>query len=165
VKLDKQAGAELCQAQFKLVKLKSLPSQLCFLLPSELCHPASYIALLAMGLHSLSDCKVCGAVHTGNTSNHVDIATIPAQGLVISLPYCYLNSEVQWVVISHYNRWQLIRTVGRGHSPSPSVTATMTYSSNNQVPSDRVMSSVLQCLFAYWSMVEGPTWGRSILTQ
>ena len=37
------------------------------------------------------------------------------QGLVISLPYCYLNTEVQSVVRNHYRRWQLIRTVGTGH--------------------------------------------------
>ena len=36
------------------------------------------------------------------------------QGLVISLPYCYLNTEVQSVVRTQYRRWQLIRTVGTG---------------------------------------------------
>ena len=36
------------------------------------------------------------------------------KGLVISLPYCYLNTEVQSVMLTHYRRWQLIRTVGTG---------------------------------------------------
>ena len=92
--------------------------------------PSNY----SMGIHSLSDCQVCGAVYTGNTCSLKCCSTISlCQGLVISLPYCYLNSEVQCVVQSHYNRWQLIRNVGRGHSPSPSVTASTTYSFNHQV--------------------------------
>ena len=37
---------------------------------------------------------------------------------MISLPYCYLNSEVQHVVQSHYARWQLVRKVGRDQSHS-----------------------------------------------
>jgi len=43
---------------------------------------------------------------------------LSTQGLVISLPYCYLNSEVQHVVRSHYARWQLVRMVGRDQSYS-----------------------------------------------
>ena len=32
------------------------------------------------------------------------------QGFVISLPYCFLNSEVQGVVKSHWSRWRMVRT-------------------------------------------------------
>jgi len=49
---------------------------------------------------------------------------LSTQGLVISLPYCYLNSEVQSVVQSHYTRWQLVRSVGREQAHShTSITA------------------------------------------
>ena len=118
--------------------------------PDQATTPWGYTAFQIVRSVVLSTQVICICLVLFN--NHIS-----AQGLVISLPYCYLNSEVQTVVHSHYNRWQLIRTVGRGQSPSPSVTATMTYSSNNQVPSVRVMSCVLQCLFACWSMCEGAT--------
>ena len=32
---------------------------------------------------------------------------------MISLSYCYLNSEVQGVVRSHWRRWIMVRRVGR----------------------------------------------------
>ena len=48
------------------------------------------------------------------SANHL-LTSAMLQGLVISLPYCYLNTEVQSVVRNHYRRWQLIRTVGTGH--------------------------------------------------
>ena len=91
-----------------------------------------------MGLHSVSDWEVCRVVHAGTLYTEYTACTeytqYICQGLVISLPYCYLSSEVQNVVKSHYNRWQLIRTVGRGHSPSQtSITASTLYSVNNQV--------------------------------
>ena len=31
------------------------------------------------------------------------------QGFVISLPYCFLNSEVQGVVKNHWSRWRMVR--------------------------------------------------------
>ena len=45
------------------------------------------------------------------------------QGLVLSLPYCYFNTEVQNVARSHYNRWQLIRSVGgdTGKAETPNI--------------------------------------------
>ena len=55
------------------------------------------------------------------------------QGLVISLPYCFLNTEVQNVVKSHWKRWLLIQTVGRGQiSARTSITASTTYSIHNK---------------------------------
>jgi len=54
---------------------------------------------------------------------------LSTQGLVISLPYCFLSGEVQNVVLSHYRRWQLVRTVGKGQiSTRTSITASTTYS-------------------------------------
>ena len=62
------------------------------------------------------------------------------QGLVISLPYCYLNSEVQSVVQSHYTRWQLVRSVGREQAHShTSITANN--SSKGQVGVPHVLPS------------------------
>jgi len=56
---------------------------------------------------------------------------LSTQGLVISLPYCFLSGEVQNVVLSHYRRWQLMRTVGKGEmSARTSITASTTYSVN-----------------------------------
>jgi hypothetical protein len=55
------------------------------------------------------------------------------QGLVISLPYCYLSTEVKNVVKSHCKRWWLIQTVGRGQiSARTSITASTTYSIHNK---------------------------------
>ena len=55
------------------------------------------------------------------------------QGLVISLPYCFLSSEVQNIVKSHCKRWWLIQTVGRGQiSARTSITASTTYSIHNK---------------------------------
>ena len=36
---------------------------------------------------------------------------LSTQGGVITLPYCYLNSEVQGVLRSHWSRWQMVRSV------------------------------------------------------
>ncbi|XP_023329104.1 diuretic hormone receptor isoform X2 [Eurytemora carolleeae] len=37
---------------------------------------------------------------------------LSTQGFVITLPYCFLNSEVRGVLMTRWNRWQLIRSVG-----------------------------------------------------
>ena len=36
---------------------------------------------------------------------------LSAQGAVISLPYCYLNSEVQEALMVRWRRWRLVRRV------------------------------------------------------
>ena len=60
---------------------------------------------------------------------------LSTQGLVISLPYCYLNTEVQLVVRTHYNRWQLIRNVGAGQaSQRASLSASTAYTTVNKTP-------------------------------
>ena len=47
-------------------------------------------------------------------ANTISLVIYPThmQGLVISLAFCYMNSEVQSIVQAHYTRWQLIREVG-----------------------------------------------------
>ena len=58
---------------------------------------------------------------------------LSTQGLVISLPYCYLNTEVQMVIKTHYKRWQLIRNVGTGQmSHRPSLSASTAYTTVNK---------------------------------
>ena len=43
----------------------------------------------------------------------MEAVIVSTQGFVISLPYCFLNSEVQGVVRTHWKRWKMVRTVGR----------------------------------------------------
>ena len=37
---------------------------------------------------------------------------LSTQGAVITLPYCFLNAEVQGVLKQHWERWKMIRNVG-----------------------------------------------------
>ena len=39
-----------------------------------------------------------------------------SQGLVISFLYCFLNAEVQSAILVHWDRWKLVRAVGRESS-------------------------------------------------
>ena len=39
------------------------------------------------------------------------LVTMSTQGFVISLPYCFLNSEVRGAVRSQWRRWQMVRYV------------------------------------------------------
>ena len=41
----------------------------------------------------------------------VRAALLSSQGAVITLPYCYLNTEVQGILIMHWNRWKTVRMV------------------------------------------------------
>ena len=66
-------------------------------------------------------------------SDCVEAVIASAQGLVISLPYCFLNSEVQGVLASHWKRWRMVRAVGRS---SPQIN-TSTYFVNQKF-SDQV---------------------------
>ena len=36
---------------------------------------------------------------------------LSTQGAVITLPYCYLNSEVQGVIKTRWQRWKMVRNV------------------------------------------------------
>ena len=41
----------------------------------------------------------------------VRAALLSTQGAVITLPYCYLNTEVQGIFMMHWNRWKTVRVV------------------------------------------------------
>ena len=42
-------------------------------------------------------------------SDAMEAVITSTQGFVISLPYCFLNSEVQGAVRSHWSRWRMVR--------------------------------------------------------
>ena len=42
-------------------------------------------------------------------SDAMEAVIMSTQGFVISLPYCFLNSEVQGAVRSHWSRWRMVR--------------------------------------------------------
>ena len=42
-------------------------------------------------------------------SDAMEAVIVSTQGFVISLPYCFLNSEVQGAVMSHWSRWRMVR--------------------------------------------------------
>jgi len=48
-------------------------------------------------------------------------ALLSTQGFVISLPYCFLNTEVQGVLRSHWERWKLVRNVNYSQTPRTSI--------------------------------------------
>lgn len=62
----------------------------------------------------------------------VEAVIVSSQGFVISLPYCFFNSEVQGVVWSHWVRWRMVRTVGRATMPRTSLATSTTYCTTNR---------------------------------
>ena len=51
---------------------------------------------------------------------------LSTQGAVITLPYCYLNSEVQGVIKNRWNRRQMVRNVGYASQSARTSVATST---------------------------------------
>ena len=51
---------------------------------------------------------------------------LSTQGAVITLPYCYLNTEVQAVLTSRWNRWVMVRRVEFEHSAQSARTSVAT---------------------------------------
>jgi len=43
----------------------------------------------------------------------IEAAIMSSHGLVITLPFCFLNTEVQAVVKTHWRRWRMVRNVGK----------------------------------------------------
>jgi len=43
----------------------------------------------------------------------IEAVIISSHGLVITLPFCFLNTEVQAVVRTHWRRWKMVRNVGK----------------------------------------------------
>ena len=69
-------------------------------------------------------------------SDCVEAVIASTQGLVISLPYCFLNSEVQGVLANHWKRWRLVRTVGRSSAhlaTQTSINTSSTYVINQKL--------------------------------
>jgi len=64
--------------------------------------------------------------------NAAEAVIVSSQGFVISLPYCFLNSEVQGVVRSHWRRWWMVRTVGRSSLSRNSLGTSSTYFVNQK---------------------------------
>ena len=75
--------------------------------PDHTATPWGYTAFQIVRSVVLST-QVCAA-----TTTSLVIYLTHMQGLVISLAFCYMNSEVQSIVQAHYTRWQLIRGVGK----------------------------------------------------
>ena len=46
-----------------------------------------------------------------NVFQIVRVLLLSSQGAVITLPYCYLNTEVQTAVCSRWKRWRMIRNM------------------------------------------------------
>jgi len=66
-------------------------------------------------------------------SDAMEAVITSTQGFVISLPYCFLNSEVQGVVRSHWSRWRMVRTVGKNNTTrANSVSTNATYYINQK---------------------------------
>jgi len=64
--------------------------------------------------------------------NAVEAVIVSTQGFVISLPYCFLNSEVQGVLRSHWRRWWMVRSVGRASLSRNSLGTSSTYFVNQK---------------------------------
>ena len=60
-------------------------------------------------------------------SDAMEAVITSTQGFVISLPYCFLNSEVQGVVRSHWSRWRMVRTVGKNNTKADSLATNATF--------------------------------------
>jgi len=65
-------------------------------------------------------------------SDAMEAVIMSTQGFVISLPYCFLNSEVQGVVKNHWSRWRMVRTVGKNTTRANSVSTNATYYINQK---------------------------------
>ena len=68
-------------------------------------------------------------------SDCVEAVIASTQGLVISLPYCFLNSEVQGVLANHWKRWRMVRAVGRSSAhlaTQSSINTSSTYAINQK---------------------------------
>ena len=60
-------------------------------------------------------------------SDAMEAVITSTQGFVISLPYCFLNSEVQGVVRNHWSRWRMVRTVGKNNTKADSLATNATF--------------------------------------
>ena len=60
---------------------------------------------------------------------------LSTQGGVITLPYCYLNTEVQGVIRTRWDRWQMVRNVEyASHSTRTSLATSTIYYTQVEIP-------------------------------
>ena len=58
----------------------------------------------------------------------IRVVLLSTQGAVITLPYCYLNTEVQGVLRTRWDRWRMVRNIDFvPHSTRASVTTATMY--------------------------------------
>ena len=72
-------------------------------------------------------------------SDAMEAVIVSTQGFVISLPYCFLNSEVQGVVRSHWSRWRMVRTVGKNNTKTDSLATNATFISRQNSAEAKVV--------------------------
>ena len=71
----------------------------------------------------------------------VRVVLLSTQGAVITLPYCYLNTEVQNVLRTRFNRWKMVRNIDYGsRSTRASVTTATIYCTQVCFKVDLLMS-------------------------
>ena len=63
----------------------------------------------------------------------------PPQGAVITLPYCYLNSELQQALLVRWRRWRLVRRVEAEYNMK---TAQTDFQTNKEQPGPGQSSTV-----------------------
>ena len=75
-------------------------------------------------------------------SDAMEAVIVSTQGFVISLPYCFLNSEVQGVVRNHWSRWWMVRTVGKINTKADSLATNTTFMSRQDSAEAKVWSAL-----------------------
>ena len=75
-------------------------------------------------------------------SDAMEAVITSTQGFVISLPYCFLNSEVQGVVRNHWSRWWMVRTVGKNKTKAESLATNTTFMSRQDSAEAKVWSAL-----------------------
>ena len=75
-------------------------------------------------------------------SDAMEAVITSTQGFVISLPYCFLNSEVQGVVRNHWSRWWMVRTVGKINTKADSLATNTTFMSRQDSAEAKVWSAL-----------------------
>ena len=75
----------------------------------------------------------------------IRVVLLSTQGAVITLPYCYLNTEVQGVLRTRWDRWRMVRNIEFvPHSTRASVTTATMYCT--QVMNKKSLFSIFRFL-------------------
>ena len=73
---------------------------------------------------------------------HSRAVLLSTQGFTVTLPYCFLNTEVRGVVVHHWSRWRAARTVhhslhSRQHSARNSISTAGYYACTGETEASR----------------------------